>query len=699
MKHRILNRTSAIFAISFLAVIVLFPLIVHAQVTVSLQQPPPNQLKVADLWRVTLINTSRETQKVYLQGTAKEASAGLIVDAQTTTFTLPPGTKIVTGRDVSPIKVNSSNGRYKNILMQTGTVPAGDYTICVAVKSATNGEELGNDCIEQHVANASLVLINPGDESTVEEDLPVFIWTTTPPLGTGATYTLKLVEVLGNQSPFAAMQSNNAFHMQSDIHTTTLQYPISAPKLIPGRSYAWQVTAFENGAALSTSEVWKFTFKSADTAVPYKLKKKELLTQFEKLYGGAQYDHGWAIESTKDSGYIIAGYTRSFGAGNDDGLLIKLDRSGDVQWARTFGGENDDGFYAVTQVMDGGYAAVGFTRSFDVGNDDIYVVKTSADGQPEYSRVLGGGGFDAGYAVTPSPEDGIVIAGVIGKGDDYDAYVAMLDKGGNPEWAENIGLYECDVAHAIARTANSGYIVAGYTRSGGMGNDDMYIISIGREGTISSISTFGSFLADRAEAITSVGGGSKFVIAGYRPNDQMTDAGDVCLLSIGPNGERIDVRDYNAGSIDKGISITETPDRGVVVAGYNSGDTAKPGGIIAFKTNVDGAVEWSRFYRDSKLDEGYGVVQARDGGYAIAGYSDAGPEGDVILIKTDSKGVVGCTDKDGGVQQVSPRGSFAPFVALADRGIVSRSVSSNTSKPPIKVEQLCPKPTTPEQGK
>jgi hypothetical protein len=687
------NITPSRFLLIAALLLLIVPSKLCAQINVSLQQPPPNQLKVADLWRVTLINTSRQTYTVYLQGTAKEASAGPIVDAQTATFTLPPGTKIVTGQNVSPIKVNSSNGRYKNVLLQTGTVPAGNYTICVTVRAVGNGEELGNDCIEQKVENASMVLINPSDESTVEEDLPIFIWTSTPPLGTGATYSLKIVELLGNQSAIAAMQSNSAVHTQTDIHTTTLQYPISASKLIPGRNYAWAVTAFENGAALSTSEVWKFTYKVGDTAVPYKLKKKkEILAQFERLYGGSSYDHGWAIALTKDTGYIIAGYTRSFGTGNDDGLLIKVDKSGGLDWARTYGGENDDGFYAVTQVNDGGYVAVGFTRSFDVGNDDIYVVKVSKDGEPEYSRVLGGGGFDAGYGVTASPEDGVVIVGAVGRGDDYDAYVTMLDKGGNSQWAENFGLFECDVAHAVARTVNSGYVIAGYTRSGGQGNDDMLIMTVGREGTLKSMSTYGSYLADRAEAITSIGEAG-FVVAGYRPNDQMTDAGDVSLVTLGPSGEKIVFRQYNAGSIDKGIALTSTSDRGIVAVGYNSGDTVHPGGVIAFKTNQDGAVEWSRFYRDSKLAEGYGVVQASDGGFAITGYSDAGPEGDAFLIKTDAKGVLGCDDKDGGVTQLQARGNYEPFAALGDRGIVNRSVSSQTGKPPIKVELICPKPT------
>ena len=664
---------------------------VQAQVSVQLQQPPPNQLKVADLWRVTLINTTRQSYTVYLEGTAKEATAGQVVDAQSAAFVLGPGTKIVTGQMVSPIKVNSSNSRYKNILLQTGTVPAGDYTICVTVKTK-DGEELGNDCIEQHVANASLVLIAPSDEATVEEDLPMFLWTSTPPLGSSATYALKLVELLGNQTPTAALQSNSAFYQQQSIHTTTLQYPISAPKLIPGRSYAWQITAYDNGAALSTSEAWSFIYKSADSAVPKKLKKKkEFLTAFEAIYGGAHYDHGWAIQNTKDSGYIIAGYTRSFGNGNDDALLIKLDAAGAVQWARTFGGENDDAFYCVTPASDGGYIAAGFTRSFDVGNDDMYVVKVSADGTPEYARALGGGGYDAAYGVTATLEDGAVVVGTIGKGDDYDAYAVLLDKGGHPIRGINFGVFECDVAHAVTKRSLGGYLVTGYTRSAGMGNDDISVCLLTRELQLEGAASYGGRLADRGEAIANLGN-DKYVIAGYRPSDDMKDAGNIALLAINSTGPAFAAADYNAGSIDKGLSLDATPDQGVIVSGYTSGDSSKPGGIVIFKTNSTGGIEWSRSYADSKLNESFGVVRAHDGGYAIAGYSDAGAEGDVIVIKTDGKGAVGCTDRDGGVVQHGSDGGYQPMTSLQDYGCISRDLPLNSTNAPIKAQMLCPKP-------
>jgi hypothetical protein len=670
----------------------------QAQITVSLQQPPPNQLKVADLWRVTILNTTKTTYNVYLQGTATEANAGQVVDAQTSPFTVPPGSKVVTGHDLGNIKVNSSNSKYKNILLQTGSVPAGDYTVCVIVHAAQDGSELGNDCIQQHVESATLMLITPNDEAPLDVDLPVFIWTSSPPLGTSATYGMKIVEVLGNQTPFAAMQANTPFFVQSSLHTSTLQYPVSAPKFIPGRNYGWQITAADNGATLSQSEVWSFTSKPADSIVAYKLViKKKFISQFEEAYGGTNLEYGLSIQQTKDTGFIIAGYTRSFGAGNNDAYLVKTDAGGNIQWSMTYGGDNDDEFYAVKQCPDGGYIAVGATRSFDVGNDDIYVVKTDAQGKPEWSRAIGGGGVDVGYDVVASPDGFYAIAGIIGKGDDYDGYVAVLNKGGGPVGGTNVGKFACDAFHGLAMMGD-GFVAAGYTRSMGVGNDDMYLASFDREGGYHGSLSYGSYYFDRAFGITAINADICAAV-GVRPDNNILDPADICVLRTAPSFTNPSVELYNGGRLELGMSIHGTPDRGLVIGGYLFGDSAHhAGGGLALGINALGKVAWSRIYTGSLADAGMGITPTLDGGVAMTGLTDRGSGMfDAWLVKTDNMGTVGCTDQDATMINENVVGTWAPQpkpmqqTSLYDRGLNVREVPTRAIKAATVAMLLCPK--------
>jgi hypothetical protein len=105
-----------------------------------------------------------------------------------------------------------------------------------------------------------------------------------------------------------------------------------------------------------------------------------------KTIGGSDWDGAWSIIQSSDGGYVVAGETWSFGAGYDDFYVVKLDSSGNVIWTKTIGWSGGDGAWSIIQSSDGGYVVAGYTYSFGAGGFDFYVVKMDDNGNVCFSQ-------------------------------------------------------------------------------------------------------------------------------------------------------------------------------------------------------------------------------------------------------------------------------------------------------------------------
>ncbi|NOS85370.1 MAG: hypothetical protein HOP31_09540, partial [Ignavibacteria bacterium] len=237
----------------------------HAQsdkIRIILKQPPPNLMGVGNMWDLTLDNTSGGDLKIYLLGTATEDKDGLIIEGKSKVFTIKPGKTSYKYSDFSGAEIKYNNGRYKEIILRTGNAPEGNYTICVSAFNES-GEVIGSEnCITQPVQQTgSISLISPSDGEEVDPVQPiVFSWT---PLPKAEVYTLKIVEIKGEQSPDVAMKQNRAILEVNDIKTTTHHVAPSQVKVIMmGMKCAWQVSSGD-----VQSEVWSFKMMSAQYQV------------------------------------------------------------------------------------------------------------------------------------------------------------------------------------------------------------------------------------------------------------------------------------------------------------------------------------------------------------------------------------------------------------------------------------------------
>jgi hypothetical protein len=209
-------------------------------------------------------------------------------------------------------------------------------------------------------------------------------------------------------------------------------------------------------------------------------------TLWTRTYGGAGEDYAFSARQTADSGFIICGTTYSYGAGQSDIYLIKTNAAGDTQWTRTYGGAQPEHGHSVQQTADSGYVICGTTLSFGAGAADIWLIRTNANGDTLWTRTFGGDTADLGHSVAQTADHGFILCGQtasFGAGN-YDAWLIKTDSIGDTLWTRTFGGANDDVGYSVQQTTDGGYITAGKTKSSGAGGEEFYLIKTDAAGHV-----------------------------------------------------------------------------------------------------------------------------------------------------------------------------------------------------------------------
>lgn len=319
-------------------------------------------------------------------------------------------------------------------------------------------------------------------------------------------------------------------------------------------------------------------------------------------------------------GQIVVGWTDSFGAGDRDAWVLKLDANGTPEWQRTYGGPGRDEARFVelvnTSNPDPGYLVVGVTESFGAGGEDIWVLRLDESGDVLWEKTYGGTGTDAAAMVAkervclqpgePDRESDWAIAGTtdsFGAGD-FDAWLLRLDDAtGDLIWSRTYGSAAFgEGANSVAATTCGEWILGSDTATFGAANGDLWILKLDEAGSVEWEKRYGGADLDaRAHVVQTDddGDGSAddgYLVAGVSYSWLVAGLNqDVWVLKLDPLGAITWQMAFGTGSFEVVSGVGEDGS-GFFVAGSSFDDFIDPARGEGFfvKLTAAGAIEWAR---------------------------------------------------------------------------------------------------------
>ncbi len=363
----------------------------------------------------------------------------------------------------------------------------------------------------------------------------------------------------------------------------------------------------------------------------------QISTLWTKTFGGSNIDVGYYVSQTSDGGYIITGYTRSYGTMSGRNVwLIKTDANGNEIWNNAYGGNADDEAYSVQQTADGGYIIIGYTKSFGAGAMDVYLLRTDSAGTLLWSKFFGGSNDEEGYSVLQTNDGGFLVAGATsssGAGG-RDVYLVRTDASGNTLWTKTLGGLSSDGAREIVKSFDGNYILTGWTFSSGPGSlGNCLLMKVDASGNQIWSKAFGGTDVDRGHSVKPTADGG-FIITGYTDS---FGAGlyDLLLIKTDSLGNETWKKFFGGTGRDYGHSIDITTDGGYAITGYTLSYGAGGDDVWLIKTNSEGVEEWKTTFGGTASDVGYWLDVTAEGDFVIVGHTLSSGAGvhDVWLIK------------------------------------------------------------------
>lgn len=368
-----------------------------------------------------------------------------------------------------------------------------------------------------------------------------------------------------------------------------------------------------------------------------------------KTFGGFENDIGLAVCQVSDGGFLLAGTTRSYGAGSSDIYLIRLDKEGSTLWTKTYGWPHKDVIRSVISVSDG-FVITGDVWDYGYARLDIYLMKIDTYGNLLWDQIFGTNSRELGFKVIPSNDGGYLILGYTRGIDPVgDLWLIKTDVNGVQIWSKNYGSQFDDYGFDLIQN-NTGEIYMIGSKGGFFddihanfrNNDsDIYLIKADNNGNEIWQKTFGGDQHDFGQSIT-ISEESGFYLFGSSQSNGVGSF-DMTLIKTDVDLNEVWSKSYGGLEYDYGISMDKNGQDDLFLFGSTkSFGINESSDFYLVKTDKHGEEIWSLTIGGKYAEFGQQVISTSDNGCAVIGQSNSFGEGefDFLFTKVNKDGLI-----------------------------------------------------------
>ncbi|WP_052291833.1 PEGA domain-containing protein [Thermococcus gammatolerans] len=236
--------------------------------------------------------------------------------------------------------------------------------------------------------------------------------------------------VLGSTESFGAPYHSDVWILRLDANGN-----VKWQKTYGGSDYDWAyaVAIAPNGDIIAAGGTERFAAGIVDVWI-LRLDENGNV-KWQKTYGGNSYDKATAVAVVENEDIIVAGYygATDFQGAGADVWILRLDENGNVKWQTTYGGHYRDNAYAIAVTPNEDLIVAGCTESFGTGNYDAWILRLDSKGNVKWQKTYGGSDDDSAHRVVVAPNGDIIVLGStesFGTGY-YDTWILRLPSDGN----------------------------------------------------------------------------------------------------------------------------------------------------------------------------------------------------------------------------------------------------------------------------